>query len=164
MQYSVQGTDGKSYGPVNMATLQQWAQQGRVFPHSIVINHANSQSIRASLMPELGLGATNPYSAPPAQANYPRPGTDAQRPALPEESHIGKVAFRAVLAIILVIVLPIGGIASGAYCLYYGIKAFVQKDKNALACLLISIGAAAFVAIYTLVKMSHGISPLVGGT
>ncbi len=163
MQYSVQGTDGKSYGPVDMATLQQWAQQGRVFPHSIVINHANSQSIRASQMPELGLGAANPYAAPPAQVQYPRPDHGPQRTGLVGETHLGRVIFRSIIAVVLCVAFPVGGMISGAYCLYYGINAFAHKDKNAVACLLISLGAVAFVAIYTLVKMSHGVSPLVGG-
>ncbi len=36
VQYYVQGSDGKEYGPVDFATLQDWAKQRRVFPESTV--------------------------------------------------------------------------------------------------------------------------------
>jgi hypothetical protein len=162
MQDSVVGTDGNQYGPVDLITLKQWVTEGRVLPQTQVIDNLSNRTMPASQMQELGMSTSNPYAAPPAPAQYPRPEVGFQRPVLQGETHLGRVIFRSILAIILCLVLPVGGLISGAYCLYYGINAFYHKDKNAVACLLISLGAVAFVAIYTLVKMSHGVSPMVG--
>lgn len=36
--YSVVGADGQVYGPVDMATLQQWIAEARVTPHTVLID------------------------------------------------------------------------------------------------------------------------------
>ena len=80
MQYSVKGTDGNTYGPVDLITLKQWVQEGRVLPNAQVTDNLSNRTMQASQMPELGLsaGPTNPYAnapVPPANYNpYPRDG------------------------------------------------------------------------------------------
>ena len=52
-QYTVKGPDGKDYGPVDLATLQEWVKQGRVTHDSKVRNMGNGMLLQASNMPEL---------------------------------------------------------------------------------------------------------------
>ena len=88
MQYFVVAPDGTSYGPADMATLQQWAAEGRILPNSMIRDAATGQSQLASSIPGLisppgyGQQAYPPqqpmpnYMQPGGQggyANYPRP-------------------------------------------------------------------------------------------
>lgn len=52
-QYVVRGTDGREYGPVDLATLQEWVKQGRVSHDSKIRNLGNGMMLMASNMPEL---------------------------------------------------------------------------------------------------------------
>ncbi|MBI1333819.1 MAG: hypothetical protein GC165_13175 [Armatimonadetes bacterium] len=52
-QYIVRSPDGREYGPVDLVTLQQWVQQGRVTHDTKVRNLGNGMLLMASNMPEL---------------------------------------------------------------------------------------------------------------
>jgi hypothetical protein len=72
--YSFRAHDGKVYGPVPFATLQQWAQQGRILPTSTLIEQATGKEMLAAELP--GLFAQEPpaggWAEPPQQSPYPR--------------------------------------------------------------------------------------------
>ena len=91
--YSVVGSDGQVYGPVDMATLSQWIAEGRVTPTTNLIDPLDGRVIQAGHAPALmgnfppvpvqappqapgfgGAAMPNPY-ATPASYGYPRPGT-----------------------------------------------------------------------------------------
>jgi hypothetical protein len=46
--YSIIGADGNTYGPVDFATLKDWARDGRVLRNTIVIEHATGRQAAAS--------------------------------------------------------------------------------------------------------------------
>ena len=99
MQYSVKGTDGNTYGPVDLITLKQWVQEGRVLPNAQVTDNLSNRTMQASQMPELGLsaGPTNPYAnapVPPANYNpYPRDGQMGQmNQMVPQGKNCGQLS------------------------------------------------------------------------
>ena len=77
--YSVVGSDGQVYGPVDMATLSRWIAEGRIVPTTELIDPIDGRRIQAQQAPAL-MGSF-PSAAPgyPPQAGmpmsygYPRP-------------------------------------------------------------------------------------------
>lgn len=72
--YSVVGSDGQIYGPVETATLQQWIQEGRIVETTELIDPISGQRIQAGQAPALmGTFPKRPMSAPmsaPAPSPY----------------------------------------------------------------------------------------------
>ncbi len=74
-RYWVAGADGQTYGPVDMAQLQQWVQQGTVTATTTVCfeNDPNQQWFYANQLPQLGLvaqAATYAHMEPTAKQIY----------------------------------------------------------------------------------------------
>jgi len=81
--YSVVGSDGQVYGPVDMATLSRWIAEGRIVPTTELIDPIDGRRIQAQQAPAL-MGSfptapqtppgypQNPYGGPQAYG-YPRP-------------------------------------------------------------------------------------------
>ncbi len=74
------GADGQVYGPVDMATLQQWIAEGRILPSTELVDPLDGHRLPASsapalmgLFPDAGSYLRPPVSAP-ADYGYPRPG------------------------------------------------------------------------------------------
>lgn len=72
MHYFVLAEDGQKYGPADVATLNQWAQQGRVGVATMLEDAATGQQLLATNV----AGIVFPIVAPSAQygpqSNYPR--------------------------------------------------------------------------------------------
>lgn len=66
--YSVVGSDGQVYGPVDMATLSRWIAEGRIVPTTELIDPIDGRRIQAQQAP--ALMGTFPTAAP----GYPPPG------------------------------------------------------------------------------------------
>ena len=73
--YSVIASDGKSYGPVDVATLKLWVGEGRVTPETNLVDSASGRTLRASDLTELSsvFGPPRMASAP-AQPLYSEAG------------------------------------------------------------------------------------------
>ena len=67
---NVGGTD---YFAPDLATLQQWASQGRVLPDTMIWVESTQQNVRAAEVPGLQFGGGG-YAQPPGPAAYPRQG------------------------------------------------------------------------------------------
>jgi len=77
--YSVIGTDGQVYGPVNMDTLSEWCKQGRINPDTNLIDPIDGRVMRARQVPGLdSLFAILPQGAPPLV----QPPNQAQGPLI----------------------------------------------------------------------------------
>ncbi len=78
MQYFVIAPDGQKYGPADVMTLNQWVQQNRVTPTTMLEDAATGAQIPASQVPGLVFTAPpsnqNPYNAAPGYQQYPRDG------------------------------------------------------------------------------------------
>ena len=91
--YSVIGTDGQVYGPVDVETLGQWSKQGRLAHDSNVIDALDGRVMRAHEVRELQpFFFTAPPVISPAQANptgpYPQQAAQtAPRPAAPQTGY-----------------------------------------------------------------------------
>jgi len=51
--YSVVGTDGQVYGPVDMETLTQWIKEGRILPTTNLIDPIDGRTLQAQDAPVL---------------------------------------------------------------------------------------------------------------
>jgi hypothetical protein len=83
MNYFVIAQDGQKYGPADIPTLNQWAQEGRVLPTQMLEDAATGAQTMASQIPGLIFPAATSQPPPnfqnPNQHNpyqqYPRAGT-----------------------------------------------------------------------------------------
>jgi hypothetical protein len=100
MRYFVIGADGNKYGPADVATLNQWAAEGRVTPETTLEEEGSGQQMKAKFVlpgmasapptqpqapqqpPQSGFpGQSAPGYTPPGQSPYVRPagsGSDGQ--------------------------------------------------------------------------------------
>jgi len=83
MQYYVVADDGQKYGPADVPTLAQWAQEGRLNANTLLESMQDASRAPASQVPGIfpdGAGYAPPpgqgnmYSAPPQYSTYQRPG------------------------------------------------------------------------------------------
>jgi hypothetical protein len=56
MQYFVIGDQGQKYGPADVTTLNQWAQEGRLQPYTILEDSRTAARIQASAVPGIMFG------------------------------------------------------------------------------------------------------------
>ena len=75
MNYFVIAADGQKYGPADVPTLNNWAQEGRVLPTSMLEDAATGQQVPATSViginfPPAAPSAPNYGSAPYQQPNY----------------------------------------------------------------------------------------------
>ena len=70
--YSVVGSDGQVYGPVDMATLSRWIAEGRVTPTTNLIDPLDGRVMPAGEAPALmGNFPSAPTPAPPTVGDRP---------------------------------------------------------------------------------------------
>ena len=67
MAYYVQGSDGKTYGPVEITELEQWVREGRVLRDTKLRSAENGAEVEAHAVPQLHLvfASMTPAVAPP---------------------------------------------------------------------------------------------------
>ena len=80
MNYFVIANDGQKFGPADLATLNIWAQEGRVLTTTMLEDASTGQQVMASQLPGLSFPIAPPnqpgYQQAPTQA-YPRMGIGA---------------------------------------------------------------------------------------
>ncbi|AIE84220.1 TM2 domain-containing protein [Fimbriimonas ginsengisoli] len=70
--YKVIGADGQIYGPVDVGTLQQWCQEGRIVADSRLVD-PSGQIVNAAYVPALSGFLTAPgYPTQTGYSSYPR--------------------------------------------------------------------------------------------
>ena len=76
VRYYVISSDGQRYGPADLATLNEWASQGRLLAHQLVEEETTGVRYTASTLTGLTFGQQQTYQAPgqpnPGYASYPR--------------------------------------------------------------------------------------------
>jgi hypothetical protein len=76
--FVVDTTTGQKYGPADMPTLNDWAQQGRVTPQTVLEDSATGNQIPASSVPGLLLPGFNAPSPSAAAPSAPPSSTETQ--------------------------------------------------------------------------------------
>jgi hypothetical protein len=76
MNYYVVGPDGQKYGPGDVVVLNQWAQQGRVTPTTVLEDAATGARFAASQVQGMVFAPApgSDYAQPPTYQQYPRTG------------------------------------------------------------------------------------------
>jgi hypothetical protein len=80
VRYYVISGDGQRYGPADLATLNQWATEGRLLSNQMVEDEASGVRMVASSVPGLTFPQQQNYQAPPSYGPqqpyqaYPRGG------------------------------------------------------------------------------------------
>jgi hypothetical protein len=79
MNYYVVAPDGQKYGPGDVVMLNQWAQQGRVLPTTVVEDSSTGARFAASQVPGImfapvSVGQDSYSAQPPGYQQYPRTG------------------------------------------------------------------------------------------
>ena len=113
--YSVVGSDGQVYGPVDTATLNLWIAEGRIVPTTNLIDPLDGRVIQAQMVPAFLGSFGNGMTAPP-----PNPYGGQSQPYYgyprPELMSYGPPAKSKVAAIVLALFL--GGL--GVHRFYLG--------------------------------------------
>lgn len=158
MRYYVIADDGRKYGPVDVAALNQWIGEGRVFSTSLLEAEANGARLSAASVPGLSFPTNVPPVAPTptavaAHAYAPAYTGDYQPPQYAEEG--GKMALvgigLGVASIALNFVLGMGGIL--IWLAGMGTSWSGRKERPALAYLGLAINLVAAAAwIYLLIR------------
>jgi hypothetical protein len=73
-QYRIVAADGQEFGPVDLATIEQWIRQGRII-HSTQIRKDDGVPVAAEFIPEIGVllrtSRATPPPIPPIAMNVP---------------------------------------------------------------------------------------------
>lgn len=64
MRYFVVTADGQKFGPADVPTLQQWANEGRLLANSMLEEEISGNRVQASAVPGLNLGGPAPQASP----------------------------------------------------------------------------------------------------
>jgi hypothetical protein len=155
MQYTIQGTDGNSYGPVDFQTLKQWTQEGRVLPDTMITDGLANTQFRASTMPELGLATAPPppmdYSAPPsAYGHYPR-----QDMVVEQGTRLWAILFWLALAVVLSMFTRSGGLIISGWNIFDAFGAMKRRDKYGVICLVVAVVGFLGIIGFTMLKVSN---------
>ncbi len=152
MRYFVTGTDGNEYGPVDLATLQEWARDNRVVPTSKIRNETNGMVLQASTMPEVSnlfppapvpsMGTVAPMAGYEGRPSYAQPDMTAQMMRNYNDQGMKPFWITVGLSIAtLAVGLTIGflSIFLGSYAIQMGWKAKEEDQQGGLAALIIAI-------------------------
>lgn len=162
MDYMVTGADGKDYGPVTFAELQEWKNQERIGPDTRVRNFHTGQVLMASAVPGLfgaapisaPMSAPVDWSQPPAPSTYnPHAYSTAQGDGKKELLYS---ILRSVLAVVFFFVLHGIGLIFGVYAVIYAFQCHSKGNKYGLLAIGISIAALIAVAIGWMLRMGGG--------
>lgn len=116
MEYMVTGADGNEYGPVDFATLVEWAKDDRVRPGSRVREMATGRQMTAAEVPGLFVPAT----ATSQFSSYPRP--DHARPLVVNTGALAWAFIDSVLAVLMVF-------AFGGFGIFFAVFAIVNAFR-----------------------------------
>ncbi len=139
--YSVVGSDGQVYGPVDMATLSRWIAEGRIVPTTELIDPIDGRRIQAQQAPALmgTFPTTGAPGYPPQSYGYPRPGMMAY--AAPPKSKVAAALLAFFLgsfgihrfylghtatAIAMLVLTVVGFLTCGVTAAAVGVWAFVD--------------------------------------
>ncbi|RYG45077.1 hypothetical protein EON79_13460 [bacterium] len=154
MRYFVISDDGSRYGPADVATLKQWALEGRVQSHLFLEEETGGRRLLASQVPGLDL-------LPPVTAGYGANGTVAYpRPVQP-------VPQGTSVEIIAAWVFGLFGLVCGFFGIFFAICGLVscylaqKKGYKAMAPRILNVVCLTIWAI--LLLFSTGISSLFRG-
>ncbi len=168
--YSVIGTDGLVYGPVDLGQLQLWVNEGRVTPTTVLIDDVTGQRAPASTFPLVQsmfpvYGAQAPsvprYATPASPYPTTQIGQPQQRsgygsyPVYPSGDLYASVPPKSkVIAAMLAILLG----CFGAHQFYLG------KVGLGIAMLLITIATCGIGSLVTLVWSLVDFAMILGGS
>lgn len=155
MQYTIHGSDGNQYGPVDLITLKKWVAEGRVLPNSQVTDNLANRTIMASQMPELGMMTqSNPYANAPAppSVNQQYGGAYSGPMQVPQGTKLWGIIGWLCAALVLSAVTRYGGLIISGWNIFDAIKAKSYNDPKSGWCFAVAIGGFAVIALWTYIK------------
>ena len=147
--YTVQGGDGKPYGPVSAEQLRAWAGEGRVTPETQVWRSDLPGWVAAATLPELGLAAAPVAALPPVQA-----APAARDAELVKRMQSGASWFYWIAAFSIVNSILRATGAAGSFALGLGVTALIDEFAAALGgsakviAIALNLAAAAVLALF----------------
>jgi hypothetical protein len=129
MQYFVLSHDGQQFGPVDLQTLNQWVQQGRILPHTLIVEAHSGRRVPAAQIAGLNL-PTPQQQIPYSPRDYPRI-VESQGD---KQANIAKAL--GITGIFLCPVFTLIGIVYAAMAIQNG----SEKGKSAMVVCLGSLG------------------------
>jgi len=176
MGYFVLGDDGQKYGPADVATLNQWVQEGRIVSQTLLEDEATGFRAQACTVPGMNFPLAAPPAAPPAPPmnpsagqfqnppGYTPPNPQYSRPySQPTYTSAGGgsgtiyIAFGvAILSPILSFFLPIGGLISAMYAIRAAIRAKDEGHPLGVVAIVVAALAIGFWAFTRATGMGRG--------
>ncbi|HLP00084.1 MAG TPA: hypothetical protein VK171_15925 [Fimbriimonas sp.] len=155
MQYTVRGSDGVDYGPVDLQTLKAWAADGRVFPDTLITDGLTNRQALAKDFSEIGLTIPSVpavYSEPPQAQPYPRGYS------VPNDStRLWGIIVWLALAVVLGFFTRSGGLIITGLNIVTAVRANANDDKYGVWCLVVAIGGFLAILLWTYLKNTTGV-------
>ncbi|AIE87824.1 DUF4339 domain-containing protein [Fimbriimonas ginsengisoli] len=157
MEYFVIGADGKEYGPATLDQLRQWAQEGRVMPHTMLKNFNTGQVAAASTISGIFPDTAGTVPPPGQGANWNQPPSPYPRQAVgyavdDGNKDIWGAIIRSVLALVFFFAFHGIGLIFAAYGVYYAIQANSKGHRHGKTALAISIVTLVVIGIGWLLR------------
>lgn len=154
MQYYVIAPDGQKYGPADVPTLAQWAQEGRLDASTMLESALDgSRSPAASVPGIIAASAGNPYAtpAPGPQTTYSGPVGGAYDDG---SGDVTKAWIFGALGIVCcgIILCPIG--------IYFGSQAVKKGNPSGRAAMIFSICTTVLWVVLAIWRVSSVLSVL----
>lgn len=160
--YSVIGTDGQTYGPVELETLKYWCLEGRVTSETRIVDPIDGITKRAADLPEVNQHLRPPVTPTavrtPSYTNFEIPNYNYSLPTspYPHPTFYATPAKSKLVAILLAFFLG----ALGVHRFYLG---HIGTGLAMLLITVLSLGSLAFItgiwAIVDIVLISTGAIP-----
>lgn len=131
MNYFAILSDGQKFGPADIATLNQWAQENRIFPTTMLEDAATGTRIQASQVP--GIIFPAPAAAPPGNYSQPPSGAYMGGPVDDGSKDIKNAWISAGFAFLCC---PLIG---GILAIMYAVKAQQKGHPQAQTALIVAI-------------------------
>lgn len=148
MEYMVIGADGKEYGPVDFASLVQWAKDDRVRPGSSVRELATGRVMLASEIPGLFIpAAVTPQSSPYYRLNSSEPMQQYSRPVQINTGALVWSFVDSAMAVVMGVAFGGFGVIWGAFGIVNGFRA--KAEGHPLA--PVAIGCASVGTIFAII-------------
>ena len=154
--YSVMGSDGQKYGPVDVSTLKNWCREGRVTPTTNIVDEVSGRVVPASTLqdlfdvftpapsaapgpqpapggnpyatqqPQAGMGQGSPYAEQWAQQGQPG-GAFSNAPQSPYYRNQGQMAYGGKTKVAgILLALFLGGLGIHRFYLGYTTIGVIQ--------------------------------------
>ncbi len=162
MRYYVIDLQGAQYGPADLHLLNQWADQGRIVPSTMLVEESTGRQILASsvqgliLLAPRGSSSGSPFG--PSAMSY---GASPYGGAAPGVAEAKMSMTLSAVSLALCSCIPLLGFVPAVIALFYASAAIKRGARNGSGAMMVSILAIGLQILMTILQA--GFVRMLGG-